>query len=190
MDKKKIKKAVKNILSAIGEDPEREGLQNTPQRIADMYEEIFDGVNITKDDLKDIVVDFHTDYDEDEMIIVRDIPFYSMCEHHLLPFFGTAHVAYIPQNNKVTGLSKIARAVDTLSKSPQLQERLTTDIADMLMDFLDPMGVFVIVEAQHLCMVMRGIKKQGSKTVTSAMRGVFKNKTTREEALFLIKGGS
>jgi GTP cyclohydrolase I len=190
LDKEKIKKSVRNLLEAIGENPDREGLQKTPGRIADMYEEIFEGINVSKEDLKKIVVDFHTDYDEDEMIIVRDIPFYSMCEHHLLPFFGNAHVAYIPQNNRVTGLSKIARAVDTISKSPQLQERLTTDIADMLMEFLNPMGVFVIVEAQHLCMVMRGIKKQGSKTVTSAMRGVFKNKTTREEALFLIKGGS
>jgi len=190
MDKDKIKKSINLLIEAIGEDPKREGLKYTPDRIADMYEEIFEGINITEEDLKKIVVDFHTDYDEDEMILVKDIPFYSMCEHHLLPFFGVAHVAYIPQNNRVTGLSKIARAVDTLAKAPQLQERLTTQIADMLMKFLDPMGVFVIVEAQHLCMIMRGIKKPGSKTVTSAMRGVFKSKATREEALFLIKGGS
>ena len=189
VDKEKIKKAVRDILEAIGEDPNREGLLDTPRRVADMYEEIFAGVGKNSEDIKKIVVKFHTNYDENEMVIVKDIPFYSMCEHHLVPFFGKAHVAYIPDNNTVTGLSKIARMVDILAKAPQLQERLTTQIADYLMESIAPMGVFVVVEAEHLCMAMRGVKKPGSKTVTSAMRGVFKNQTTRQEALFLIKGG-
>ncbi len=189
MDKEKIKQGVAMILEAIGEDTQREGLLDTPRRVADMYEDIFKGVNITEEELERIVVTFHASFDEDEMIIVKDIPFYSMCEHHLLPFFGKAHVAYFPKNNKVTGLSKIARAVDMISRAPQLQERLTVEIADAIMRIVDPLGVFVIVEAEHLCMIMRGIKKPGSQTVTSAIRGAFKRKSTREEALFLIKGG-
>lgn len=189
MNKEKIQKAVKDILEAIGEDTEREGLKDTPRRIADMYEEIFSGLAVTDEALRETIVEFHTNFDENEMVIVKDIPFYSVCEHHLLPFFGKAHVAYIPNEDRVTGLSKLARMVDILAKRPQLQERLTTQIADILMKHLKPMGVFIIIEAEHLCMIMRGIKKPGSKTVTSAMRGVFKNKTTREEALFLIKGG-
>ncbi|HDS03311.1 MAG TPA: GTP cyclohydrolase I FolE [Firmicutes bacterium] len=189
MDKEKIKKAVRSLLEAIGEDPDREGLSATPSRVADMYEEIFSGLEKREEELTKIVVTFHANFDEDEMVIVKDIPFYSMCEHHLLPFFGKAHVAYIPKENRVTGLSKIARAVDLISRAPQLQERLTTQIADTLMTLVQPLGVFVIVEAEHLCMIMRGIKKPGSKTVTSAMRGAFKRKSTREEALFLIKGG-
>ncbi|HOO60580.1 MAG TPA: GTP cyclohydrolase I FolE [Candidatus Mcinerneyibacteriales bacterium] len=189
MDKAKIRKAVRDLLEAIGEDPDREGLADTPRRVADMYEEVFSGLHRADEELKNIVVTFHADFDEDEMVIVKDIPFYSMCEHHLLPFFGKAHVAYIPKENRVTGLSKIARAVDLISRAPQLQERLTTKIADTIMNLVNPLGVFVIVEAEHLCMIMRGIKKPGSKTVTSAMRGAFKRKSTREEALFLIKGG-
>ena len=189
MDSEKIKKAVTMILEAIGEDTGREGLLDTPRRVADMYGEIFKGVQVSDEDLKKIIVTFTATYDEDEMVIVKDIPFYSMCEHHLLPFFGKAHVAYFPKDNKVTGLSKIARAVAIISRAPQLQEKLTVQIADAIMDIVDPMGVFVIVEAEHLCMIMRGIKKPGSKTVTSAIRGAFKRKSTREEALFLIKGG-
>lgn len=189
IDKEKIRASVRAILEAIGEDPEREGLRDTPRRIADMYEEIFAGLHVSEEQLKQIVVEFHTNFDENEMVIVKDIPFYSMCEHHLVPFFGKAHIAYIPNEDRVTGLSKLARIVEVLSRKPQLQERLTTQIADLLMKHLRPMGVFVIIEAEHLCMIMRGVKKPGSKTVTSAMRGVFKNKTTREEALFLIKGG-
>lgn len=189
IDKDKIRASVRTILEAIGEDPDREGLIDTPRRIADMYEEIFAGLHVSEDQLKQIVVEFHTNFDENEMVIVKDIPFYSMCEHHLVPFFGKAHIAYIPNEDRVTGLSKLARIVEVLSRKPQLQERLTTQIADLLMKHLRPMGVFVIIEAEHLCMIMRGVKKPGSKTVTSAMRGVFKNKTTREEALFLIKGG-
>lgn len=189
IDKDKIRASVRTILEAIGEDPDREGLLDTPRRIADMYEEIFAGLHVSEEQLKQIVVEFHTNFDENEMVIVKDIPFYSMCEHHLVPFFGKAHIAYIPNEDRVTGLSKLARIVEVLSRKPQLQERLTTQIADLLMKHLRPMGVFVIIEAEHLCMIMRGVKKPGSKTVTSAMRGVFKNKTTREEALFLIKGG-
>ncbi len=189
IDKEKIKQSIIAILEAIGEDPQREGLIDTPRRIADMYGEVFSGLNVSEEELHTIVVEFHTNFDENEMVIVKDIPFYSMCEHHLLPFFGKAHIAYIPNGDRITGLSKLARMVETLARRPQLQERLTTQVADLLMKYLRPMGVFVIIEAEHMCMAMRGVKKPGSKTVTSAMRGVFKNKTTREEALFLIKGG-
>ena len=153
-------------------------------RVARMYEEIFRGVAIDpKKELKVLFTEEH-----DEMVLLKDIPFYSMCEHHLLPFIGTAHVAYIPVNNKVLGLSKIARLVDTVSKRPQLQERLTSHIADTLMASIKPKGVLVVVEAEHLCMTMRGIKKPGSKMVTSAVRGLFrKSQATRNEALALIR---
>jgi GTP cyclohydrolase I len=184
MNKAKIQKAVRDILVAIGEDPDREGLKDTPFRVARMYEEIFRGVAIDpKKELKVLFTEEH-----DEMVLLKDIPFYSMCEHHLLPFIGTAHVAYIPVNNKVLGLSKIARLVDTVSKRPQLQERLTSQIADTLMASIKPKGVLVVVEAEHLCMTMRGIKKPGSKMVTSAVRGLFrKSQATRSEALALIR---
>ncbi|MCX5776796.1 MAG: GTP cyclohydrolase I FolE [Candidatus Firestonebacteria bacterium] len=184
MNKAKIQKAVRDILVAIGEDPDREGLKDTPLRVARMYEEIFRGVAIDpKKELKVLFTEEH-----DEMVLLKDIPFYSMCEHHLLPFIGTAHVAYIPVNNKVLGLSKIARLVDTVSKRPQLQERLTSHIADTLMASIKPKGVLVVVEAEHLCMTMRGIKKPGSKMVTSAVRGLFrKSQATRSEALALIR---
>lgn len=184
MNKKKIEKAVKDILIAIGENPNREGLKRTPLRVANMFEEIFKGVK--KDAGKELTVVYNEEHDE--MILLKDIPFFSMCEHHLLPFIGKAHVAYVPENNKIVGLSKLARLVDTVSKKPQLQERLTSEIADTIMRKLRPKGAFVVVEAEHLCMTMRGIKKPGSKMITSAVRGLFKkNPTTRAEALSFIK---
>ena len=184
MDKEKIKTAVRLILEAIGEDPEREGLSNTPYRVAEMYEEIFSGINADPSSLLTI---FKTK-NKDEMVLVKEIPLYSMCEHHLLPFFGVAHVAYIPHLDRITGLSKLARIVDVLARKPQLQERLTTEIADTIMQSLKPQGVLVVIEAEHMCMTMRGIKKPGSVTTTSAMRGIFVNAATRAEAFSLIKG--
>lgn len=185
MDKKKIEKAVRMILEAIGEDPEREDLKKTPQRVADMYEEILDG--ILKDPSKELEVLLGERHDE--MVLLKDIPLYSICEHHLLPFIGKAHIAYIPKNNRVTGLSKLARIVETLSKRLQVQERLTTQIAGIIMKKLKPRGVMVIIEAEHLCMSMRGVKKPGVMTVTSAVRGVFQsNQKTRSETMALIKG--
>ncbi|MBN1794281.1 MAG: GTP cyclohydrolase I FolE [Candidatus Omnitrophica bacterium] len=184
MNKAKIKKAVKTILEAIGEDITRDGLADTPKRVAEMYEEIFSGIK--KDPRKVLKVFF--DQEHDEIVLLKGIPLYSVCEHHLVPFIGTAHVAYIPKENRVTGLSKLARVVDILSKRPQVQERLTTEIADILMERLRPKGVMVIIEAEHLCMSMRGIKKPGILTVTSAVRGVFRqDEKTRMETMALIK---
>lgn len=184
MNKEKIKKAIKMILKAIGEDTNREGLKNTPQRVADMYEELFSGIKQNPNDF----IKVFTNEEHDEMIILKDIPFYSICEHHILPFFGKAHISYIPRDNKLIGLSKLARIVDIYSKRLQLQERLTTQIADILIKAINPLGVLVILEAEHLCTTMRGIKKPGSIMVTSAIRGVFrKNESTRKEALSLIK---
>lgn len=183
MDKEKIKKAVEMILEAIGEDPKREGLFATPARVADMYEEIF--VGIGRDVKKEISL-FLPDIHE-EMVLVKDIPFYSICEHHLIPFFGKAHIAYLPREGRITGFSKLARAVEIMSKRPQLQERLTSSIADSLVDVLRPYGVLVIIEAEHLCMTMRGVKKPGTMTITSAVRGRFKDEATRAEALSLIR---
>jgi GTP cyclohydrolase I len=183
MDLPKIENAVREILEAIGEDPNREGIQETPQRVARMYAEIFSGLH--RDISKDIKV-FHEE-GNDEMILIGDIPFYSMCEHHLLPFHGKAHVVYIPRDGKILGLSKVARIVDTLSRKPQLQERLTSEIADKITEAVDARSVCVIIEAEHLCMTMRGIRKPGSKTVTSAMRGGCRTDArTRNEALALI----
>jgi len=183
MDKKKIKKAVKNILEAIGDDPQREGLKNTPERVANMYEEILAGMFLNADD--EIKVFFEEEHDE--IILLKDIPLYSICEHHMLPFIGKAHVAYIPQENRITGLSKIGRIVDILSRRLQVQERLTTEIADVLMRKLKPRGVLVVIEAEHLCMSMRGIKKPGIVTTTSAVKGIFRtSQKTRLEALSLI----
>lgn len=183
MDLPKIEHAVREILEAIGEDPNREGIQETPQRVARMYAEIFSGLH--RDISKDIKV-FHEE-GNDEMILIGDIPFYSMCEHHLLPFHGKAHVVYIPRDGKILGLSKVARIVDTLSRKPQLQERLTSEIADKITEAVDARSVCVIIEAEHLCMTMRGIRKPGSKTVTSAMRGGCRTDArTRNEALALI----
>ncbi|WP_409301388.1 GTP cyclohydrolase I FolE [Peribacillus sp. SCS-155] len=181
----KIEEAVKMILEAVGEDPEREGLLDTPKRVARMYEEIFSGLN---QDPKEY---FETIFGEDheELVLVKDIPFYSVCEHHLVPFYGNAHVAYIPKDGKVTGLSKLARAVEAVSKRPQLQERITSTIANAIMEQLSPHGVMVVVEAEHMCMTMRGVKKPGAKTVTSAVRGVFaEDSRTRSEVLSFIKG--
>ncbi len=183
MDKERLEKAVREILLAIGEDPAREGLRDTPRRVSKMYEEIFSGVSV---DPEKIVTVFTTEGHE-EMVILKDIPFYSMCEHHLLPFNGQAHVAYIPRKNRLAGLSKLARVVEAISRRPQLQERITTQVADTLMKVLKPHGVLVIVEAEHLCMTMRGVKKPGSRMTTSAVRGVFqKSVVTRNEALQLI----
>lgn len=188
MDKERIAKAVREILIAIGEDPDREGLVDTPRRIANMYEEIFSGLK--EDPGKHLEVYFQEEQHE-EMVLVKDIPFYTMCEHHLVPFFGKAHVGYIPKDGKLTGLSKLARVVETIARRPQLQERLTSTVADTLMEKLEPYGVIVVVEAEHMCMTMRGVKKPGSKTVTSAVRGIFKNDAkVRAEAIALINEGT
>lgn len=183
VDLPRIEKAVREILLAIGEDPEREGLLETPMRVARMYDELFAGLHV---DVRDVIKVFH-EKDHDEMIMVGDIPFYSMCEHHLLPFIGRAHVVYIPQGGRILGLSKIARIVDVMSRKPQLQERLTSQIADTMVEAVRPMGVAVIVEAEHLCMTMRGIRKPGSLTVTSALRGLCKSDArSRSEAMSLL----
>jgi GTP cyclohydrolase I len=183
-DQPKIEKAVRMILEAIGEDPEREGLRETPARVARMYKEIFCGLY----ENPEVHLEKVFSEDHEEMVIVKDIPLYSMCEHHLLPFLGKAHVAYIPREGYVTGLSKLARVVEGFAKRPQLQERLTTQIADTLMRKLNAKGVLVVIEAEHMCMTFRGIRKPGSKTVTSAVRGLFqKSEATRAEAFSLIK---
>ena len=180
-----IEEAVKSILIAIGEDPEREGLRETPQRVARMYAEIFDGIHR---DPGEVVDSFFGDEHYQEIVMVRDIAFYSSCEHHLVPFHGKAHVAYIPQG-RVTGLSKLARLIDGFARRPQMQERLTAQVADTLMDRLDPLGVMVVIEAEHLCMSMRGVRKPGSITVTSAVRGTMAtNPSTRAEAIALMNG--
>ncbi len=183
MDIKKIMDGVRLILEGIGEDPSRPGLRKTPERVARMYEEIFEGLNRSIEDiLQPIEGESH-----DEMILLKNIPFYSICEHHLLPFAGVAHIAYIP-DGRIVGLSELARALEFFAKRPQVQERLTSQLADLIMDKLRPKGAMVIIDAEHLCMSMRGIKKPGSKTVTSAVRGIFRTKqTTREEMLELIK---
>ena len=184
MQKKKIEKAVREILKAVGEDVKRKDIVDTPRRVADMYAEILSGSG--KDPSKELEVIFEKDHDE--IILLKGIPLYSVCEHHILPFIGRAHVAYIPKGNRVTGLSKIVRVVDILSKRLQVQERLTTDIADIMMKKLKPKGVLVILEAEHLCMSMRGVNKPGVLTITSAVRGIFRtNVKTRTEALALIK---
>lgn len=185
MDKERIKNAVREILYAIGEDPDREGLVETPRRVADMYEEIFGGL---EEDPKQHLKLFN-ELSNDEMVIVRDIPMHSMCEHHLLPFVGKAHIAYIPSDNKIIGLSKLARIVNVFAKRPQLQERLTSDIADFLDDSLSPKGVAVVIEAEHMCMTMRGAKASGSSTQTSALRGIMRTDArTRAEVMSLLKG--
>ncbi len=180
-DRKKIEEGVRLILEGVGDDPDREGLVDTPRRVADMYEEIFAGIGADPTEIVSAV----RGADHDEMIMVKDIPLYGMCEHHALPFAGKAHVAYIPnKDGRITGLSKVARVVDLLSKRLQVQERLTTEIADTLEKALEPRGVFVVIEAEHLCMTMRGVKKPGSLTLTSAVRGLFRNDPrTRAEAM-------
>ncbi len=184
MDLGRIEKAVREILEAIGEDPDRDGLADTPERVARMYAEIYRGLHENPAD--HLTVTFAADHDE--MVLVRDIPLYGSCEHHLIPFAGRAHVAYIPgQDGRITGLSKIARLVEGFARRPQVQERLTTQIADALVSALQPDGVLVMIEAEHLCMSMRGVKKPGALTVTSAVRGLFKtNPATRAEAMSLI----
>lgn len=184
IDRKKIEKAISDILSAIGEDSKREGLKDTPRRVANMYQEIFAGVR--RDPKRELKT--YKTKNEDEMIIIKDIPFYSVCEHHLLPFFGKAHVVYIPKENKITGFSSLVRVIDVMAKRPLLQERLTHEIADFLMENLAPMGVMVVIEAEHLCLSMIGVKKPGTLTVTSAIRGVMRSAATRAEAFSLIKG--
>jgi len=184
MDKKKIERAIRDILEAIGEDPNRKDLQDTPRRVAEMYEEIFFGIH--QDPRKQLEVIL--DQKHEEIILLKGIPLYSVCEHHLLPFIGRAHIAYIPKQGRVTGLSKLARLVDILAKRPQVQERLTTQIAEIIMSKLKPQGCMVVIEAEHLCMSFRGVKKPGTLTVTSAVRGIFKeNEKTRAETLALIK---
>jgi GTP cyclohydrolase I len=184
IDKERIERAIREILCAIGEDPQREGLRGTPHRVARMYEEIFAGMG--RDPAGEIKL-FHEDGFED-MVTVKDIPFYSMCEHHLLPFFGNIHVVYIPQNGKIPGLSKIARIADLLAKKPQLQERLTREIGEALMKNAEPLGTAVVIEAEHLCIAMRGIRKPGSKTLTCDFQGVFRgNAALRTQALELIR---
>jgi GTP cyclohydrolase I len=184
IDLARIEKAVREILIAIGEDPDRDGLQRTPRRVAEMYAEIFSGLHV--DPCRHLVTTFEENHDE--MVLVRDIPLYSQCEHHLVPFHGRAHVAYIPgHDGRITGLSKLARVVDEYAKRPQVQERLTTQIADALVDALQPSGAFVLIEAEHLCMSMRGVRKPGTLTVTSAVRGLFKdNPATRAEVMALL----
>ena len=184
VDLERIEKAVREILTAIGEDPQRDGLLRTPTRVAEMYAEICAG--LSQDPASHLVVTFEADHDE--MVLVRDIALYSICEHHLIPFHGRAHVAYIPgDDGRITGLSKLARLVDGFAKRPQVQERLTTQIADAIVDALAPRGAFVMIEAEHLCMSMRGVRKPGTLTVTSAVRGLFKeNPATRAEVMSLI----
>jgi GTP cyclohydrolase I len=186
MDSAKITEGVRLILEGIGEDPEREGLRDTPKRVADMYAEIFAGIGI--DAGEHLSVTFSEDHQE--MVLVRDIPLYSVCEHHLVPFMGRAHVAYIPgKDGRVCGLSKLARVVDVFAKRPQVQERMTSQIAEAILAGLEPQGVMVVIEAEHLCMSMRGVQKPGAITTTSAVRGIFqRNAATRAEALALIKG--
>lgn len=184
VDHERIAAAVKEILAAIGEDPERDGLIDTPNRVARMYDEICSGLR--EDPAEHLNKTFEVEHDE--IIVVRDIPFYSICEHHLIPFFGKAHVAYLPENDgRITGLSKLARLVDGFAKRPQVQERLTGEIANAIQNKLAPRGAAVVLEAEHLCMSMRGIKKPGARTMTSSMRGNFrKNASSREEVLNLI----
>ena len=184
MDLARIEKAVREILEAIGEDPDRDGLVHTPERVARLYAEVASGLH--EDPAEHLTVTFESCHDE--MVMVRDIPLYSLCEHHLLPFHGHAHVAYIPNSDgRITGLSKLARLVDGFAKRPQVQERLTTQVADALMERLQPRGAFVMIEAEHLCMSMRGVRKPGSLTVTSAVRGLFKDSAaTRSEAMALL----
>jgi len=186
MDRKKIKAAIRLILEGIGEDPDREGLTETPERVARMYEEIFGHGE------EDPRVSLSKQFDEQhhEVVLVKDIPFFSMCEHHLMPFFGKAHVAYIP-NGRVVGISKLARVVESFARRPQLQERMTSQIADIVNEELKPEGVAVVCEAVHTCMTMRGVKKPGSTVITSAMRGAFrKNISTRTEIMALICGSA
>lgn len=183
MDIKKIEEGVKLLIEGMGEDPERPGIKDTPKRVAKMFTEIFAGLETPADDLLSAI----EGESHDEMVLLRDIPFFSVCEHHLLPFFGKAHIAYIPAG-RITGLSELAKALEHLAKRPQVQERLNAQLADLIMEKLRPRGCMVVIDAEHLCMSMRGIKKPGSRTVTSAVRGIFRSKqSTREEMLSFIR---
>lgn len=186
IDEEKIKASVKSIIEAIGEDPAREGLAETPRRVAEMYGELFMGMN--QDPKKELAVGYELGHRE--MVVLKDIPFYSMCEHHFLPFYGVVHIGYIPNNEgRVVGISKLARVVEIIAKRPQIQERMATEIADAIDEGLKPDGVAVVIEAEHLCMVMRGIKKPGASVITSALRGSFRRKAaSRAEFFSLIKG--
>jgi GTP cyclohydrolase IA len=185
IDFQRIEKAVREILIAVGEDPDREGLLDTPKRVARSYAEIFAGLHQDPSDL--LATTF--DLDHEEMVLVKDIPFYSTCEHHLVPFHGTAHIGYIPSHDgKVTGLSKLARLVEIYARRPQVQERLTTQIVDALVEHLEPKGAIVVIECEHMCMSMRGVRKPGARTVTSAVRGQLREQATRAEAMSLIIG--
>ena len=182
-DEAKIKTAVASIIEAIGEDPNREGLAGTPERVAEMYAELFRGMG--EDPSEELKIGFEIGHRE--MVILRDIPFYSMCEHHLLPFYGVAHIGYIPnEEGRITGISKLARVVEIIAKRPQLQERMTTEIADAIVDGIKPDGVAVVIQAEHLCMIMRGIKKPGSSVITSAIRGIFKRKAASRAEFFSL----
>ncbi len=185
-DDAEIRAAVASMIKAIGEDPNREGLKDTPRRVAEMYAELFAGLGV--DPKEELAVGFEEGHRE--MVILKDIPFYSMCEHHLLPFYGVAHIGYIPNvDGRVVGASKLARVVEIIAKRPQLQERMTSQIADAIVDGLNPEGVAVVIQAQHLCMIMRGIEKPGSTVVTSAIRGLFRRKAaSRAEFFSLILG--
>jgi GTP cyclohydrolase I len=187
VDLPRVERAVREILLAIGEDPDRDGLEATPMRVARMYEEIFAGIGDDPGRHLSVTFDAH----HDEMVMVRDIPLYSVCEHHLVPWYGHAHVAYIPNGDgRITGLSKLARMVQGFSRRPQVQERLTSEVADAMARVLDPRGVLVVVEAEHLCMSMRGVRTPGTTTVTSAVRGVFRDSVaSRSEAMGLLRGG-
>lgn len=186
MDKEKIIKAVEMIIEAVGENPNREGLIGTPNRVANMYAELFGGLH--QDPRKHLQTCFVED-GHDEIVLVKDISFYSMCEHHFLPFYGKAHVAYLPSGGRIVGLSKLVRVIETVSRRPQLQERLTSNIADIITEELDPKGVVVVIEAEHLCMSIRGVGKPGAVTVTSAVRGLFRrNPSSRVEVFSLIQG--
>lgn len=186
MDKARIERAVREILEAVGEDPDREGLQETPSRVARMYEEIFSGLN---SDPKEHLKIFNEGGRHEELVLVKDIPLYSVCEHHLLPFIGRAHIAYIPKDGRIIGLSKFARIVDCFARRPQVQERLTAQIADFLYEELEPLGVAVFIEAEHLCMTMRGARAAGSSTQTSALRGCMRSDAkTRAEVMALLGG--
>lgn len=185
MDRAKIEKAVRDILEAIGEDPEREGLKETPQRVARMYEEVFSGL----EEDPHVHLKLFNEPGNDELVVVRDIPLYSMCEHHLLPFVGKAHIAYIPSDGKIIGLSKLARIVNVYAKRPQVQERLTTEIADFLYEELEAKAVAVLIQAEHLCMTMRGVRAAGAVTQTSALRGAARSDArTRSEVMALLSG--
>ena len=184
-DFERAERAITELLRAVGEDPDRDGLRDTPARVARMYAEMFSGLG--RDPAEVMTTSF--DLAHDEMVLVRDIEVWSMCEHHLVPFFGVAHVGYIPgRDGQITGLSKLARLVDLFSHRPQVQERLTTQIADSMVSYLSPRGVIVVLECEHLCMAMRGVKKPGSRTITSAVRGQLREGATRAEAMSLIIG--